>query len=83
MRSKTDVAMRLVVLLLAFCVNQVNAHGAMLMPPPRNGWDSTLPGDDWGNGTNKTGELLKTCIKHIARFACLSYPTAASVHCHN
>jgi hypothetical protein len=35
----------------------INAHGAMLNPPPRNAIDSTLPGDDWGNGTNSTGIL--------------------------
>lgn len=35
----------------------VNGHGAMLMPPPRNGIDSTIPGDDWGNGTNRTGQM--------------------------
>ena len=33
------------------------AHGAMLLPPPRNGIDSTLPGDDWGNDTNATGSI--------------------------
>ena len=33
------------------------AHGTMLMPPSRNSIDSTLPHDDWGNGTNKTGQM--------------------------
>lgn len=35
----------------------VAGHGAMLMPPPRNAIDSTIAGDDWGNGTNGTGTL--------------------------
>ena len=35
----------------------VAGHGAMLMPPPRNGIDATIPGDDWGNGNNRTGTM--------------------------
>lgn len=31
----------------------------MLLPPPRNAIDSTIPGNNWGNGTNKTGVLEK------------------------
>lgn len=40
-----------------FLVGSVDAHGAMLTPPPRNAIDSTIPGADWGNGTNRTGHL--------------------------
>ena len=33
------------------------SHASMITPPPRNAWDSTIPGADWGNGTNKTGKM--------------------------
>jgi len=35
----------------------------MLNPPPRNAIDSTIPGDDWGNGTNKTGTMEKLGVQ--------------------
>lgn len=38
-------------------LGRVHAHGAMLMPPPRNAIDSTIPGMDWGNGSSHTGHL--------------------------
>jgi hypothetical protein len=38
----------------------VSGHGAMLNPPPRNAIDSTIPGDDWGDGTNHTG-IRRAC----------------------
>lgn len=41
--------------LLLLCSSGADAHGAMLNPPPRNAIDSTIPGDDWGNGENQTG----------------------------
>ena len=41
--------------LLALFTGGVNGHGAMLNPPPRNAIDSTIPGDDWGDGQNRTG----------------------------
>jgi len=46
-------------LLLAFAamLTTVDAHGAMLTPPPRNAIDSTIPGMDWGNGSTHTGHL--------------------------
>ena len=40
----------------------VDAHGAMLNPPPRNAIDSTIPGDDWGSGQNATGILERLGI---------------------
>lgn len=45
---------------IAFIIGKsgtVNGHGAMLLPPPRNAIDTTLPGVNWGNGTNETGVL--------------------------
>ena len=35
----------------------VDAHGAMLVPNPRNAIDSTIPGMNWGNGSTKTGTI--------------------------
>jgi len=35
------------------------AHGAMIMPRPRNAIDSTIPGYNWGNGSTHTGKLEK------------------------
>lgn len=37
--------------------------GAMLLPPSRNAIDSTIPGDDWGNGTNTTGKMEKLGVR--------------------
>lgn len=42
---------------LAALVVGAYGHGAMLMPAPRNAIDSTIPGNNWGNGTNGTGSL--------------------------
>jgi len=42
---------------LSFAVSQADAHGAMIMPAPRNAIDSTIPGMDWGNGSTHTGHL--------------------------
>ena len=35
----------------------------MLLPPSRNAIDSTIPGDDWGNGTNTTGKMEKLGVR--------------------
>ena len=45
------------VLLSLTTVVPVDAHGTMLMPPPRNAVDSKLPGLNWGNGQNRTGAI--------------------------
>jgi len=42
---------------LLFAVPLADAHGAMLMPDPRNAIDSTIPGMDWGNGSTHTGHM--------------------------
>jgi len=42
---------------LLLAMPRVHGHGAMLMPPPRNAIDSTIPGFDWGNGSTRTGHL--------------------------
>eukprot|EP00037_Helgoeca_nana_P010731 m.94655 g.94655 ORF g.94655 m.94655 type:complete len:351 (-) comp20381_c0_seq1:152-1204(-) len=43
--------------LVAHLIALVIGHGAMLLPPPRNAIDSTIPGNNWGNGTNSTGKI--------------------------
>ena len=48
---------------VALVIVSVAAHGAMLTPPPRNAIDSTIPGVDWGNGTNHTGHLEPLGVK--------------------
>ena len=58
---------------------QVNAHASMLMPAPRNAIDATLPGVDWGNGTNHTGviePLWVNCTNGTT--ACRPYAIAAN-----
>ena len=55
MPSNTVLALAGALMLCAH--RQADAHGAMLLPPPRNAIDSTIPGADWGNGTNTTGHL--------------------------
>jgi len=60
-------------LLLLGLVASCMGHGAMLNPPARNSIDSTIPGNDWGNGTNKTGHLEKLgvgCINGTEHDAC-------------
>jgi len=58
MGAISAIEMKLLVLLtLALFTGGVNGHGAMLNPPPRNAIDSTIPGDDWGDGQNHTGIL--------------------------
>jgi predicted carbohydrate-binding protein with CBM5 and CBM33 domain len=52
----------LLVVILAVA-RQVDAHGAMITPASRNAIDSTIPGADWGNGTNKTGHLEPLSVK--------------------
>merc|ERR1712216_180057 len=52
-------------LLFVAMAAQVDAHGAMLMPPPRNAIDSTIPGDDWGDGENKTGILERLGVQCV------------------
>lgn len=49
-------------LMLCMCAH-VHGHGAMIMPPPRNAIDSTIPGFDWGNGSTRTGHLEPLSVR--------------------
>ena len=56
-----------------FLVGGAHGHGAMITPAPRNAIDSTIPGANWGNGTNHTGTLepLKVhCVNGTEPNAC-------------
>jgi hypothetical protein len=59
----TLVRFTAVVLTVLLAAIQADAHGAMLMPAPRNAIDSTIPGADWGNGTNKTGHMEPLSVR--------------------
>jgi len=57
--ARADYFFGLAISLFVAYPQHVLGHGAMLLPPPRNAIDSTIPGNNWGNGTNKTGVLEK------------------------
>ena len=60
-------------LCLSALVGGAYGHGAMLMPKPRNAVDGTIPGNNWGNGTNRTGSiepLSAHCINGTEPNAC-------------
>ena len=69
-----DVLFRLPIFLSFF--TRFPSDGAMLLPPSRNAIDSTIPGDDWGNGTNKTGKMEKLGVRVIITCRPLPPPPA-------